>query len=112
MIKIQEINENKEMTYKHKFSAALKHIQELKILVPNIDEYQRNDIDACLTDLYEILSNFYSGDEFPINAICELLNKLAGSSSKYLCINGCQLLVLRIILLLENVFKSLNLRAE
>lgn len=94
---------------KHKFSKGLSHIQELRKFVPEIDEFNRHDMESTLNDLHDILSHFYAGDEFPFTAIWELLQKLAGQVSRHLWTNGYQLLVWRIILLIENIYKAMSL---
>lgn len=54
---------------KHKFSKGLAHIQELRKFVPEIDEFNRHDMESTLNDLHDILSHFYASDEFPFTAI-------------------------------------------
>jgi len=111
-IKIKQIYENKQLSDKAKFSKGLKHVEILNKFLPEIDECNRNEIDICLNNIHDILSNFYSGDEFPFNAVWELLQKLAGYISKFLSSNGYQPLMWKIIHLIEKVFKSLSLNDE
>jgi len=68
-IKIKQIYENKQLSDKAKFSKGLKHVEILNKFLPEIDECNRNEIDICLNNIHDILSNFYSGDEFPFNAV-------------------------------------------
>jgi hypothetical protein len=109
MIKIKEIEESKQLIFKQKFMKALKIIKELSGHLPVIDEGQDHNIKQCMEDMQEILSNFYSGDEFPFNAICELMNKLVIKLCSHLIMNGYHALVTKISVLVESLLKSLSL---
>ena len=69
MAKMEQIEEDKKMSYKQKFSKSFKLIKNLKVFLPEIEDSQQQEVEQSLTDLNEILSNFYAGDEFPFNAI-------------------------------------------
>lgn len=68
-VKMKKINDDKKLKSKEKFQNGLQQVHILNTFLPEIDEFNRSDMDSCLKDLEEILSNFYSGDEFPFNAI-------------------------------------------
>jgi len=108
MVKIEQIEEDQKLISKQKFSKCLKIIQNLSIHLPVIDGSHKNDIQQWIEDLHEILSNFYSGDEFPFNAIWELFHKLTQNISKYLISNGYINLITKILAILENWSKSME----
>jgi hypothetical protein len=68
-LKMKKINDDEKVKCKVKFHSGLQEVHILNNFLPEIDEFNRSDMDSCLKDLEDILSNFYSGDEFPFNAI-------------------------------------------
>ena len=112
MYKIDVINKDKEYSYKLKFSKWLKHIKALEGMMPEIDEFNRLEMDSCLNDLKEILSNFYAGDELPFMAIWELLSKLAGFLTKFLHVNQHQSIIKKVIHTIETFWKVRKLNHE